>query len=266
MVDLHSHILPGIDDGAKDRAVALEMLKIAVNDGTTDIVLTPHYIHGNVDNTADIVKKCCEELRNLAREEGIDINLYPGNEIFICPEVPSLLDEEKLCSLNGSRYLLVELPMTIVPEYTEEVLYQIRLRGYVPVIAHPERNLRIGKNNDILRNLVQQGVLSQVNATSITGLYGRAIQKTAMGLIKKGLVHFVSSDAHTCRGRSPKLSKAYGIISAGFGGEKAETLFITNGLNAVNNEEVKTWERTVASKKASVWTTIFRKLAIQKFL
>lgn len=263
MIDLHTHILPFIDDGAEDMEMSLAMLEIAANDGITDIVVTPHFIPGSFDNTMEVVLEQCERLTSAMKEKNLELRVYPGNEVFISPETPQLLSEGKICSLNRSRYVLIELPMSLVPEYTASVLYEVRLQGYTPIIAHPERNVMIGKNPGILAELVQQGCLAQVNATSITGLYGKDIQKVVMSLLDKGLVHFVSSDSHTCSGRSPKLSKARDIVRNRWGKETARLLFETNGACVINNSEILSCPLEMKGEGRRSWGSIFKKVLFQ---
>lgn len=253
MIDLHAHILPGIDDGAKDMCMSAEMLEIAARDGITDMIVTPHFIHGDIDNTADKIKQQLVQLAAEAEHRNISVSLYPGSEVFICPEVPALLQEGKIQTLNDSRYVLIELPMAMVPEYTEDVLYEVRLLGYTPVIAHPERNMMMGRKPGILKELVEQGALAQVNATSITGLYGKRIERIAMKMIANGWVHFVCSDAHSCRGRAPILSRARERISRKYGKEKADRLFEANGRSVLSNSEIQGWENTKTSGRHWIW-------------
>ena len=260
MIDLHAHILPGIDDGARDMGMSVEMLEIAARDGITDIIVTPHFIHGDIDNTAEIVKQELEKLIAGSGDKNPGINLYPGSEVFISPEVPALLKEGKIQTLNDSRYVLIELPMTMVPEYTEEVLYEVRLLGYTPVIAHPERNMMLGRKPELLKKFVEQGALAQVNATSITGLYGKRITKIAMKMIAGGWVHFVCSDTHSCRGRAPKLSAAKERIARKFGGERAQALFETNGRSVIDNGEVQRFESKSTRARGWLWIPGLKKL------
>lgn len=249
-VDIHSHIIPGIDDGAADMAEALEMLKLAANDWTRYIVATPHFtpaavrqggatigING-VRNTSSLIRAKTEELTAQAVSKNIDIKLRPGVEVLISPDVPELLESGDICSLNGSRYLLVEFPMTIIPSYTSDILYKIQLFGLTPIIAHPERHSEVIKDMSLIGDLVDRGMLLQVNAGSLTGLFGRKIQKLAFKLIKSGLVHFVASDAHSCGGRSPELGIAAGMVEKKFGREVMQNIFYSNGLAVLEDKKI----------------------------
>jgi len=128
--------------------------------------------------------------------------------------------------------------MSGIPIYTEELLYNLQLKGLIPIIAHPERNREIFENPDILAGLLERGILAQANSGSVTGLYGRKIRRTVMKLIKMGLIHFIASDAHTCGERSPVLVKAEAIVRRRFGSDTAESLFYKNGMIVLENSIV----------------------------
>ncbi|NLY43115.1 MAG: hypothetical protein GX066_03910 [Clostridiaceae bacterium] len=236
MIDLHAHILPGIDDGAGDEEAALSMLQMAAKDGTKHIVATPHYIHGIINNNKPVV---CEKVRLLnekLQKSDIDIQIYPGSEVFICPEIPRLLDMDEICTLNHSSYILIELPMMSIPPYTKEIIYQVRLRGKVPIIAHTERNQQIANDPNKLYELIEMGALSQVNASSIKGIFGKKVREAAYTLLRHNMVHFISSDAHNCRGRSPKMGKIREVIQSEFGSRTAACLFKQNAWAVLNDK------------------------------
>lgn len=258
MIDIHTHILPGIDDGAKDMETAIKMLKMAERDGTTHIIVTPHYIHevqGIFGNDSKAVKKSYEELMAVVKEKNINVKIYPGTEAFICPELPQLITSGGIYTLNNSAYVLVELPMMNMPIYTDDVLFNIKISGYTPIIAHPERYREIADNPNTLYDYINRGALVQVNASSIKGIYGKKIKDTALTLIRHNMVHFVASDAHTCRGRSPKMSRAYEIVRNEVGDAFAKRLFRTNAMKILKDEEfsfpkpekVRSWMKMVLS-------------------
>jgi len=233
--DIHSHIIPAADDGAVDEKTAANMLRMASANGTSHIVATPHFIVGSVENPSILVHEKCAELQSLADREGIDVTIHPGAEVFIGPDIPELFEQGIINTLNDSSYILLELPMSGIPIYTEEILYDLQLKGLTPIIAHPERNSEILKNPDILASMVSRGILAQINSGSVTGIYGRKIRKVAMKLIKMGLIHFVASDAHTCGRRSPSLETAAAIVQRKFGSDTAECLFYKNGMAILEN-------------------------------
>lgn len=256
-VDIHSHIVPGVDDGAKDMTMALEMLKLAVNSGTHYIVLTPHFISGAEQYTCEMINEIYHELQRISHDEGLDIVVHLGREIFISPDIPELYDSGILNTISGSRYILIELPMISIPAYTDEVLYHLQMRGLVPIIAHPERNSEISHDFGILSGLLQRGMLAQVNSSSITGVYGRKVENTAFKLIKANLAHFVASDAHTCRGRSPKLTRAAELVEKEFGKDTVGRLFYENGLAVLENRDLPLFEPSDVKKVRSFFKYLF---------
>lgn len=237
LVDLHCHIIPGIDDGAKDVDTALHMCRIAVEEGIGHIIATPHYIEGELHNDYDIIQQKLGSFRNVLINNNIDISIYPGSEIFIFPQLPQIVREGKICTLNNSRYILIELPMMSVPDYTTEVIYSLRIDGFIPIIAHPERNMAIAEKPNLLFDLIKRGALSQINSTSITGVFGKKTKQAAATLLRHNMVHFVSSDAHTSRGRSPRLLKSKEIIEQEIGQGAAELLF-NNNVRVLKDEEI----------------------------
>ncbi|MDO8686343.1 MAG: CpsB/CapC family capsule biosynthesis tyrosine phosphatase [Clostridiales bacterium] len=238
MIDLHTHIIPFVDDGAADYETSLKMLEIAVAEGITHMIATPHFINGSVYNYRQLVVEKLDELSCRAVSAGIDIKLLPGNEVYIDHELPEMVQKKQICTLNDSMYVLIELPSSDMPLYTDEVLFQLKLRGYTPIITHPERNSEISKQPDILISFIGKGTLCQINATSLTGLYGDKVRQTALLLLRHGMVHFVASDAHTCRGRAPRLKEAFLIVEAEMGSETAEKLFVKNGMAVIRNAHI----------------------------
>ena len=248
------HILPGIDDGAADSDEALGMLEVAYRDGIRHIVATPHFTpSGDRDtggaatdisarrNSTDMIRERVNELREVASENNLDINVYPGSEVLLHPEIPSIYDTGSICTINETRYVLVEFPLQDIPGYAGNVLYQLQLKGLVPIIAHPERCLKVVDNPGILRDLIERGMLAQVSACSLTGGYGRRIKKITLKLIGEGLVQFVASDAHNIRHRAPELSKAAGIVEKKFGREVVEKLFYVNCMTVLENGSVRAY-------------------------
>jgi len=263
-IDLHSHILPGIDDGARDMETSLEMLKIAERDGIRHIVATPHFIKGEVENPAQVVLEKCEQLKQDINRENIKVDIYPGSEVYMTPEIPELLKEGRICTLNGSSYVLVELPMTAIPIYAAEVFYRLKLNGFEPILAHPERNREIAGNPNILFNFIQSGVLAQINAASLMGFYGSEVKNAAWTLLKHGMVHFAASDSHTCRGRAPRLSMPRSLVAEKMGEDTAQRLFELNGLAVLNNERIDFQEPSMVKKRKSFSIPILSKLFRKK--
>lgn len=241
VIDMHCHIIPNIDDGAIDISTSIEMCRMAEQNGIHGIIATPHYIHGVIDNNRDIVCAKVVELNNHLREKNINVDIYPGCEAFICPELPRMVIEGKVCTLNNSQYVLVELPMESVPQYTVDVIYKLKLAGYTPIIAHPERNAIINSCPDVLFDLISRGALSQVNASSLAGLFGKDIMEAVIILLRYKMVHLVASDAHTVGGRSPKLSIAIDKIEK-LAGPEALLNIMQNAEAILNNQLISAEE------------------------
>jgi protein-tyrosine phosphatase len=255
MIDLHSHILFEADDGAASLEVSLEMCRIACADGIKKMVATPHYIVGE-RNEEHILSKV-NRLNGLLKDEGIDLEILPGNEIFIDHQTEKDVALGKCLSLNASKYLLIELPMRDVPKYTYDVFYALQLKGYVPILAHPERNYRIMENPEIIYELVTNGCLMQVNAMSLTGLFGKEPKRTAELLLKHRQVHFVATDAHTASKRRPVLSEAMKRVWELTDKETAEALVLSNPELVIGNGNIDI-EEPIAIKIKKSFKDLFK--------
>lgn len=244
-VDIHSHILPGIDDGAANAAETLAMLKLAAQDRTRHIVATPHF---SPQNTSDVLRAKTDELLEQAVLNNIDIKIYPGSEVLLGPDTPGLIENGKIAAINGSRYILVEFPMTRIPVFAPEILYRIQLKGLIPIIAHAERYADVIADPACLREYVERGMLVQITAGSLTGFFGRKVRNTAWVLLRSGMAHFVASDAHGSRGRTPLLSKAAAMVEKKLGEKLMRELFYSNGMAVLENRELYTEDQAIALK------------------
>ena len=212
MVDFHSHIIHGIDDGAKSLAMSLEMLKISESEGVEYICATPHFITEEFEITKEEYIVKIDRLVIAAREEKLKILILSGLEIYMHPNLPQLYKEKKIWGINDTEYLLIELPMGQFPIYTEDVFYELMLLGVKPILAHPERNIKIMKNYDLIINLIRQGVLMQINSGSLLGDYGKEVRKTAEEFVVRNMVHILGSDGHNITSRKTNLKAAYEIV------------------------------------------------------
>ncbi|WP_318616810.1 tyrosine-protein phosphatase [Sporosarcina sp. YIM B06819] len=212
VVDIHNHILPGIDDGPQTEAEAIELAKNASANGITHIIATPHHRNGIYNNNALNIQYLVNKLNHQLTSQGVPITILEGMEIRL---YENLLNEltDSLVSLAGSKkYMLIELPKNHIPHYTATIFFEMQLRGYIPIIAHAERNTVIRSDPSQLFEFVNRGALVQVNASSITGANGRALRKFALKLCKDHLVHFIASDAHHLTKRPFLLSFAYAYL------------------------------------------------------
>ncbi len=210
--DIYSHILPGIDDGSQDMEQTLAMVKIATLDSITAIAATPHVISGVYDNKKEYILSVLQDLNKRLDIENIPVQVLPGAEIRMEPDLPSRQQKGELLTLNDTgRYLLLEFPAAYIPDYTARVMYELQLQGITPIYAHPERNADVNKNPQPLLELAARGALLQINTGSITGLFGSEVKKTAYKLLKQGEAHVIGSDAHSPLGRRiPVISPGAG--------------------------------------------------------
>ncbi len=212
MIDLHCHILPGVDDGPDDLEESLAMARHAVKDGIHTIVATPHALGGTFPNPPDKILNAASALRRRLETERIPLSLYTGSEVHICPDMAARILAGKTAFLcENKRYVLIEFPFQSVPDGFNEELFHLVLNGITPVIAHPERNPMVHFQPEILYELTAAGCLIQVNSTSITGGFGDDIMMCSHDLLENRLVHIIASDAHSARSRPPSLSLAVDI-------------------------------------------------------
>lgn len=229
MIDIHAHILPGLDDGAASTAEALQMAAIAAAGGTTAMVATPHVISGLYDNTPPQIRAAVALLNSSLAVENIPLQILPGAEYRLEPDLPRHLQAGRLLTVNDTGYyLLVELPPALLPGYAEQILYEIQLQGVTPIIAHPERNSELARSPQKLGRLARRGILAQVTAGSLLGHFGPAAKRGAQKMLADGVAQVVASDAHSTRKRPPALAAAAREIETRWGAALACTLLFTN--------------------------------------
>ena len=236
MIDIHCHILPGMDDGPKELDATMKMLRMAEDDGISHIIATPHYRCLDVPTVQDIDDRV-SLVRDKMEKSGMSIRLLRGADIRLTYELLDCMSRHALPTINGSRYFLLELP-DLLPPHFDEFIFEARLRGYVPIVTHPERNytlLASPRRSEMLR---ESGALLQITAMSITGEFGRQIKKYALQLLKTGCVDFVASDAHGTSRRVPVLSRAFREVSRLLGKDEAGKLFTENPAAVVENREL----------------------------
>ncbi len=235
-IDIHCHILPGVDDGSLDMATSLEMLRIADKNGITHLILTPHHkpMHHNVSPEHNVVYR--KKLQEAAKEAGIKAKLFSGNEIYYSDETMEELMEGKICSLAGSDYVLVEFHPTNPYKAIQNAVSRVQAAGFIPIIAHVERYSDIVSHPARVKDLIEMGSLIQVNASSIMGKYGFGISHFTKKLLKEELVHFVASDAHDTGRRAPNLLDCRNYVERKYGEDYGKKLFFTNPANVIRNE------------------------------
>lgn len=240
MIDIHSHILPGLDDGAADLRTALQMAEMAKTKGIQGVIATPHVITGVFDNNRQHILEAIDRFRMHLQESNISLNIMPGAEYHLETDLASRLKRNELLTLNETgRYLLVELPHNLVPDFTTAILYELQLAGVIPVIAHPERNHHLMENQALLEVISSCGAVMQLTAASLTGLFGSKVQKNAWRLIRDGYKIVVASDAHSLHGRGPLMGEAYLEIRSRLGHECAQLLCFENPRRLIEGQELK---------------------------
>lgn len=237
MIDIHSHILPGVDDGAKDVQDSILMAREAVKEGITKIIATPHHKNGKFDNVKTSILEKIEELNTILVEEKIPLTVIPGQENRIHGELLEGYDLGEVFTLNHSQYLFVEFPTGHVPRYTEQLLYDLQLKNIIPIIVHPERNQELIEHPDKLYKLVMNGALTQVTAASVAGYFGKNIKKFSEQLIEANLTHFIASDAHNITSRGFKMNEALDIVEEKYGTDMVY-LFMDNAELLIEGKNI----------------------------
>lgn len=238
MIDMHSHVVYGVDDGASDIEMSLNIINSAKANGVNSLFLTSHYMEDGYKACGEKYLEHFNEIKERISKDNLCVELYPGNEVMIYPDMVKDLVEGKFMTLNNSRYVLIELPLNEKVIYLENVLFEIVSKGYVPIIAHPERYIYFQDDLEYLRRLLSMGALFQINAGSIVGTYGCGAKKTVKFLLRNGMVHFIGSDSHSPHrifSCYPKIiSKIKNIVDDKY----FETLTINNPDNVINNIKI----------------------------
>lgn len=224
MIDLHSHILPGIDDGAKTLEVALEMARIAVADGTTTLACTPHIYPGLYMNDSAGIHAARDKLQQALDTYQIPLRLVVGADAHLVPELLDGLKSGRVPTLHGSRYFLLEPSHHVAPPQFEESVFQFMAAGYLPVITHPERLTWIEDHYGKFITLARRGAWLQLTAGAIVGKFGKRARYWSERLLADGVVHMIASDAHTISSRSPRMSDALPLLEKSLGAEETERL------------------------------------------
>ncbi len=228
MLDLHTHVLPGIDDGPRSLEESLALLRALCTDGVHHVVATPHMYPGVYDNEAEGIRRTFDQVKAALDEAKLPLTLSWGAEVRLCHEMIEWLDTGRLVCLgrqaDGRSTVLVELPDGLVPMGTEALLRRLADRGVVPLLAHPERNRALAENPDRLQALLDTGALVQLTAASVLGEFGSRAQQAAQVFLERGWVSAVASDAHNLRGRKPALGRAREWLAQQFGEDTAHEL------------------------------------------
>ena len=240
MIDIHCHLMPSVDDGAKDLEETLAMFENAYTSGVTDIILTPHYIKGTkYEINNEQKEKITNILREALRRTDMDINIYYGNEVYIDNDLVDMIKDKKVATLANSRYVLVELPVNSMDNNAGNVFFNLRSNGYIPIIAHPERYVYFQKHPEKVMDYIKLGCLLQGDYMSLLGKYGKKAKKTLKILLKNGVIKFLSSDIHhsyndyhipEAEKRTLRIVKDENIVNK---------LFVENPENVINDKIIR---------------------------
>lgn len=210
MIDLHCHILPGVDDGAKDVQESLAMARKAVAEGITHILATPHHQAHGWYNEKKEVNQRASELQSAIDAEKIPLTIFPGQEVRLYGEIIEDIEKDKIQFIDEmNQYLLIEFPSSSVPAYAERLFYEMQGLGMTPIIVHPERNKALQKKPELLKDFVDKGALAQLTAGSYLGAYGKEAEESSKKMIDANLIHYFASDAHNTENRRFYLKEAY---------------------------------------------------------
>ncbi len=237
-IDMHSHILYGLDDGARDLETSMRMLRIAAKDGISEIILTPHNKPGHRRYAPLSMAERIEKLEACLLEENLAMKLYLGSELYYRSELPKEIEDGNASVLAGSRYVLMEFNPLDDYDYIRNGVYSILMNGYCPILAHVERYQNVCAKKCGITDLIEMGCFMQMNAGSIMGRFGMRVKILSNKLLKQHLVHFVATDAHDTDKRAPYLADCAGYIKRKYGESYTKALFYDNPACILSNETI----------------------------
>lgn len=247
MHDLHCHLLPAIDDGARDLEVALEMARMQVDQGVTTVACTPHILPGLYHNTGPDIHTRVKALSEELIAAGIDLRIVAGADNHVDPQFVQLVQQGHLLTIGNSRYVLVEPPHHVAPARLEDLFFELLVAGYVPILTHPERLTWIEAKFDVVKNLAACGVWMQITSGSLLGRFGRRAKYWAERMICEGHVHILASDAHDCERRPPDLGRGARAAERLIGAEEAKLLVATRPDAVLKDLDSSTIQAPVVS-------------------
>ena len=236
MIDLHCHMLPGIDDGAGDLSVSLAMAKASVAQGVEIVACTPHILPGLYHNSGPAIRESTKKLQQALDEEGIPLRLTTGADVHMAPDFIAGLRSGHLLSLADSRYVLVEPPHHSAPPQLEDFFFNLLVAGYVPILTHPERLSWVPSRYETVKRLTQAGVWMQLTAGSFTGAFGRNALYWAHRMLDEGCVHLLASDAHDAERRRPDLAMGRECAAKRVGAQEAHRLVVTRPMAILQDQ------------------------------
>jgi protein-tyrosine phosphatase len=268
LIDLHCHLLPGIDDGSKDLAMSLAMARMAAADGITTIACTPHILPGIYNNTGPAIRAAVDRLRECMAEAGVPISLVSGADVHIAPDLGVQLRDGRVLTLNDSRYLLVEPLHHVLPPRFADLIFGLQASGFVPILTHPERLSWIDGHYDLIRRLVSSSVLMQITAGSVMGRFGRRPRYWADRMLDEGLCHLLATDAHNTEQRTPRMADARDLVAQRLGDDEAINLVLRRPQGILDNRspaelaplpQTEWTEDSGPGEAPTLWSNILRR-------
>ncbi len=235
-IDIHNHILPGLDDGAKNEKVSLDMLRMAAEDGITHLIATPHFHYRRGHAAPEQIRSALTRMQEMADEQEIPVRLYAGNELYYTHDLLEMVKAKEALSLADSDYVLLEFSPETEQRKIQNAVYQFLSEGYYPVIAHMERYQAFNKQPDFVETILKMGAYYQVNAGSITGNAGWALKRFTRRMMKSGMIQFVATDAHDLQNRQPQLETALDWIEKKLGESEMKDYMYENPLKILENK------------------------------
>lgn len=212
MIDMHAHIIWGVDDGPKTFEETQELIRLAEKEGIEQIIATSHALHPSYHADIQEVEEKLQVLTDWISEQGIDIKVHMGHEVRVTEAIIDEIKNRNVSTLNGTNYVLIEFPSATVPLFAKEIVKQLLNQGYVPIIAHPERNKLLANQSEKLRELIDLGAYAQVTAGTLAGAFGKDVQKIALRMVDEGLIHCYGSDVHNDSTRDFKFDAGLTIL------------------------------------------------------
>ncbi len=263
MIDLHCHLLPGVDDGSKNLEESIAMARLSAEQGVAIIACTPHIMPGVYDNRGPDIRLRIGELEQALNEAEIPVTLVCGADVHIAPNLAAGLRSKAVLSLHDTRYVLIEPPHHVLPPRIEEVFFELMTAGFAPVLTHPERLTWIARRYDVISRLVAQGVWMQVTAGALLGEFGRGPKYWAERMLDEGSCHIIATDAHNMGRRRPNLRAGFEAAAERVGEVEAANLVYWRPLGVLENKAPSELPRKVSGAAAArdtetLWSRVLK--------
>jgi protein-tyrosine phosphatase len=268
LIDLHCHLLPGVDDGSKDLTMSLAMARMASSDGISTIACTPHILPGVYNNSGPAIRRAVARLGESVVEAGIPITLIAGADVHIAPDLDVQLRDGRALTLHNSRYLLLEPPHHVLPPRFEDLIFGLQAAGYCPILTHPERLSWVEGHYDLIGRLVSSSVLMQITAGSVMGRFGRRPRYWAERMLDEGLCHLLATDAHNTEQRAPRMADARDVVAQRLGDNEAINLVVRRPQGVLNNlspaelpplPQTGAWQKGSGAEAPTLWSNLLKR-------